>query len=163
MWGEWAFHMRAQIFPVRLSLSSHTPTPPCDLNHVSSDLILQIGHSSPSSLFERGSQIRGGWRDKGKNSAASERNSCTSFSKFFAFPWKLSHSCAELMLEFKACRAVGRLISPCRDHLTATRLPVLICCLGFFTKVKGKISVCNILLYFNDLLSLWGALVGWRR
>lgn len=50
-WGEWAFHMRAQIFSACLTLSSYKPTPPCDLHHVSSDLRLQIGHFflSPSS------------------------------------------------------------------------------------------------------------------
>lgn len=54
LWREWAFHTGVQIFSVCLTLSSYKPTPLCDLNHVSSDLTLQIGHSPfPSFQLEK--------------------------------------------------------------------------------------------------------------
>lgn len=74
-WEGKLFTRGRRYFSVCLAKSSHKPTPPCNLPHVSTDLLLQI------ELWVPTFQLRGR-RKNGRNSSAFKRNSHTVFSSF---------------------------------------------------------------------------------
>lgn len=84
--GEWAFHARAQIFSVCLTLPTDKPMPLCKPNNVFSDLILQIGYHSPLLSAEMRRQVGGmEKKDKKRSSAACKRKFSFSFPNYCSY------------------------------------------------------------------------------
>lgn len=98
--------------------------------HVSSDLLLQIGLSVPTFQFR-------GRRENGRNSSAFKRNS-PSTSR-----WKVKR--------LRPSRALKRTTFGSGGAWENTACCTL--CWFFSPNIKGKISLCNILQHFNELLS----------
>lgn len=131
-WGGWAFHMRTQVFSVCPPNSGHKPTPPCNLPHVSSDLLLKIELLVPTFQFR-------GRRENGRNSSAFKRN-----SSFNEHTWKVKR--------LRPSRALNRTCTFGSWVVPDKKPRVALYVYSYRQTSKGRLACSNILQHFNELL-----------